>query len=363
MIRVMILATDLERGGLPLRLLRLAPTLRACGVEPIIGCLARPGPVSGELQRAGFETFSCDAVGRFDVSCLRRLASHVRRVNPDVLHGALFHANLAVRLVGRLDRARPVVTTTVTIEIERRWHRWVESMTAGLSDVHVANSRAVAEHLVGELGFPADRVVVIPNAVDAARIASAPLIDRAAWGISDDEALVIWVGRMDPVKNLHTLIEGIGMVKQARRVVAVLIGDGPERGRVERQIARCHLEDTVRLVGWRADAASWMRSADALVLTSRTEGSPNVVLEAIAAGCPVVASDLPSCRELIVDSSLGQLCRVGDAGDFARGLATVLTAGRRSLDGESRCRLMERHDLCAIGRLWRGVYEMAMSHS
>ncbi len=362
MIRVMIVATDLELGGLPLRLVRLAPYLRLAGVEPIIGCLARPGPVSAMLENAGFSTFSSDAAGRFDVSCLRRLASLVRRFNPDVLQGALFHANLAVRTVGRCDRARPIVTSTVTIEIERRWHRISESLTAGMSDLHVANSNAVAAHLVDELGFPPDRVTVIPNGVDADAIGAAVPVDRAAFELPTDEALLVWVGRMDPVKDLTALVDTVHTLRAHRRVRLVLIGDGSELGAVERRIEECQLNGIVRSIGWQRDIAPWLRAADALVLTSRTEGSPNVVLEAIAAGCPVVASDLPSCRELVTSRCVGQLCRVGDTVDFVRGIEAVLSGGLRTSGAADRRAVLSRHRLDAVGRQWRDLYDLVLSH-
>lgn len=362
MIRVMIVATDLELGGLPLRLVRLAPYLRLSGVEPIIGCLARRGPASAMLETAGFTTFSCDASGRFDVSCLRRLASLVRRFNPDVLQGALFHANLAVRTVGQCDRARPIVTSTVTIEIERRWHRMGESLTAGMSDLHVANSDAVAAHLVDELGFPTERVTVIPNGVDADAIAAAVPVDRTAFELPTDEALLVWVGRMDPVKDLTTLVDTIHRVRAHRRVRLVLIGDGPERGVVERRIEKCQVNGIVRCVGWRQDVASWLRAADALVLTSRTEGSPNVLLEAIAAGCPVVASDLPSCRELILSPWLGRLCRVGDTAGFVQGIEAVLSGGIRIGGAADRRAVLGRHRLDAVAGQWNHLYSLVLSH-
>lgn len=362
MIRVMIVATDLELGGLPLRLSRLAPYLRQAGVEPIIGCLSRPGPVSGMLERAGFSTFSCDAAGRFDVSCLARLASLVRQFNPDVIQGALFHANLAVRLAGRCDGARPIVTTTVTIEVERHWHRWGESLTAGLSDLHVANSNAVATHVVDDLGFSQERVVVIPNAVDVESITATIPIDRSSWELSGDAALLVWAGRMDPIKDLTTLLDAVDTIRTRRAVALVLIGDGPERSAVERRIAERHLGDTITCIGWQRDVASWLRAADALVLTSRTEGSPNVVLEAIAAGCPVVVSDLPSCRELVTGQSVGRLCRVGDTTEFVHGIEAVLSGGLRAAGAAERQAVLNRHRLDAIGRQWRQLFDLVLSH-
>ncbi len=93
--RVALLVTDLERGGTPLRLVRLARGLSAAGVEVHAGCLAPRGPLSSELTAAGLATFACDAEDARDFLALKRLSQHMRRVQPDLIHATLLHANVA----------------------------------------------------------------------------------------------------------------------------------------------------------------------------------------------------------------------------------------------------------------------------
>lgn len=354
-----MLSTDLQRGGFPLRLARLAVGLRGRGVEPVVGCLASRGPMHEYLESAGIETFSCDAGGRFDPKCIWRLAGHVRRINPDLIHSSLFHANLAARLVGRIDRCRPLVTGSVTIEIERRWHRVGEALTCGWSDVHVANSEAVAEHLRADLGFPPERVVVIPNGVSVDEVERAPAVDRRREGLAVDVPLVLWAGRMDPVKNLPLFIEIISAVAAQMEVQAVLLGDGPERGRVESLIQRRRLEGVVRLAPWSDNVWGWLKAADLLVFPSLTEGSPNVVLEAMASGCPVIASDEPACRELIEHDKHGWLCPSRSTAAFAELVCYALAhhRERERVAKAARVRVAERHDAGAVVESWRTLYE------
>ncbi len=328
-IRVLYLTTDLQKGGLPLRLCNLVRRLSGAGVEPVVGCLATRGPLHDVLDDAGIETFHCDARGGWDARCLVEFSRVIQRINPDLIHASLFHANLAARLCGRIDRSRPIVTSTVTIEVERRWHRRIEALTCGLSDVHVGNSPAVARHLIDDLGFPPGLVCVIPNGIDIAAIDEAPPMRRASFGIRDDSPLMVWAGRMDPVKNLETLIEAVVWIRRERVIQLALIGDGPERGRIQSFVERRGLANIVRFVGWSDHVAGWLKSADVLVFPSRTEGCPNVVLEAMAAQCPIVASRIPAHEAIFGAGGAARLCAWNDALSYADAIRCVLDDDRR----------------------------------
>jgi len=359
----MMLSTDLQPGGYPLRLARLAMALRDRGVEPIVGCLARRGSLHESLESAGIATFSCDARGGFDATCLWRLARHVRRIDPDVIHAGLFHANLAARLAGRLDRSRPIITSTITIEIERHLHRWGEALTGGGSDLHIANAPSVAEHVRTDLGFSAERVVLLRNGVDLAAVDQAVPAHRAELGIPEGVPLLIWAGRMDPIKDLPTLVEIVARMHETHGAHALLLGDGPERSRVAKLVPLHELTNVVHMPGWRSDVVSWLKAADLLVFPSRTEGSSNVMLEAMAAGCAVVASDIAPCRDLIVSGVSGVLCPPGAVGRFATECSALLVRAnkRQRLSQNARERVELDHSLPSIVESLLGVYQLVLS--
>ena len=357
--RVLYLSTDLQRGGLPLRLCRLVLRLRELGVTPIVGCLKGPGPLSEELAQVGVETFACHGRGGLDVACLWRLARYVRQYDPDLIHASLFHANLAARIVGRFDRVRPIVTSTVTVEIERATHRIGEWAMAGWSDIHVANAEAVAAHLRDDLAIPSDRIVVICNGIEVETLSRTAPIDREDFGIPRDVPFILGAVRMNPVKDLATFIEAVAMVASRRDVRAVLLGDGPERRRVAALASSSGAADSFVLPGWSLNVAGWLRAASCVVLTSRTEGCPNVLLEAMGCHCPVIASDIPSCRELIREGVHGVLSPVGNPGAFATAIDKVLddpeTARERAAAAYERvCR---DFDLGAVSKTWLGLYD------
>jgi len=362
-LRVMLLSTDLEKGGLPLRLVRLAKHLHTVDVEPIVGCLARRGPLNERLTSLGITNFSCDAVGPFDVRCLGRLARWVRALDPDLIHSSLFHANLATRLIGRLDRQRPLLTSTVTIETRRRWHLALEALTCDRSDLHVANSEAVARHLRQDVGLSPDRLMVIPNGLDLAEIERVSPARRDALGLRRDVPLIVWAGRMDPVKNLETVIDAVEKMNRQRAVQLLLLGDGPQRSTIETRVAMRGLQSSVHFAGWSENVIGWLKTADLLLLPSWTEGSPNVVLEAMACGCPVVASDVPGCRELITQGETGRLCCSGNVQGFVRevlGLLDDVALRRRLSERALRC-IRRGHDIQDVVVRWRSAYDRLIS--
>jgi glycosyltransferase involved in cell wall biosynthesis len=297
--RVALLVTDLERGGTPLRLARLARGLKQAGVEVYVGCLAPPGPVGTALELDGVPTFECGARSSRDLLALRRLARHLRRIKPDLVHATLTHANVAARLVGDWLRI-PVVTSTATIEVERRWHRVVERCTASLDRGQIVNSKALADHVARSFGVPRERIYVVPPLLDVVPRRIDRDRARGQLGVPADAFVVLWVGRLDPVKRLDVAVACAERLAE-QRCHLLLAGDGPARAEVEALVRGSRASPRIHLLGWQTDLGPALSAADAFLFPSLTEGMPNAVLEAMAFGLPVVGSRIPALCELAGD--------------------------------------------------------------
>jgi len=187
-----------------------------------------------------------------------------------------------------------------------------------------------------EAGVDRNKVHVVPNGVDAARFHHRPAAEaRQALGnsgITAEDRVVLFVGNLVPVKGPDLLIEAWAELQAGRSgrrdepgLRLVVIGDGPMRGRISRQAARLRVSGSVSLLGSRPheEVALWMNAADALCLCSRNEGMPNVVLEALASGLPVAATDVGACREILDGEPAGRVVPAGGA-DQAQRLAKAL---------------------------------------
>ena len=135
---------------------------------------------------------------------------------------------------------------------------------------------------------------------------------------------MLWAGRLDPVKGLLVLINAFGDVASQTSAHLLLAGDGPLRLKLAKQIARLNLGARVHLLGPRTDVPGLLKIATVFVFPSRTEGLPNALLEAMAAGCPIIATDVPGCRDLITHDRTGLLVPYGDTSRLADGIRHLI---------------------------------------
>lgn len=321
--RVAFCITELDPGGAERQLVRLATRLDRNLFEPEVICLAGEGPLVTPLREAGMPVTCLGARGAFDApSIVFRLRRHFRRSRPDLVQTFLFHANVLGRVAARLAGV-PVVVSGIRVAERRRWHLRLDRITDRLVDRHVCVSRAVAEFSRREGGLPERKIVVIPNAVDVAAIKTAPRADLAEFDFPPQARMILFVGRLDEQKNPVRLIEAFRIVAATHADVRLLIvGQGPLEGELRRSAAP--LGDRVRFAGRREDVPSLLKAATCLALPSRWEGMPNVVLEAMAAGTPVVAAPAEGIGELLRDGAAGTIVHAAGSAEFASALGSVL---------------------------------------
>ena len=325
-IDLLYVITDLELGGVPLHLHRLVRAMRAKGITAAVVSLTSLGPVGMLLEADGVTVYSCEGRGGWDFRVITRLAKIIQAAQPGLIHSLLFHANLATRWAAakvRYSTSR-VLCEIQTVEVERRWHLWVDRVTYDGCRVTIGNSTSVIEHLATHAKIPRDRLRLVRGGIDPAPIQAAKSIERTSLGLPHDAAMVLWVGRLDAVKGLSLLIESFRLIAQESNAHLCLAGAGPIREQLERQVRALQLAHCVHFLGSRTDVAALLQAADVFVFPSRTEGLPNALLEAMAAACPIVTTDVSGCRDLIVNGQLGQILPCGDTPALAAAMRLLL---------------------------------------
>lgn len=338
-IDVFYLVTELHLGGAERQMFQLARSLHRAGWRVAAGCLFGAGEVAGWLRAEGIEV-RCYDVPRRPASGFASLIADLRVLRPPILHCFLFHANLAGRLAGRLAGA-PRILCSVRVCEPRPSHLLLDALTQGLCDRVVVNSEGLRAHCAGRGRIRPARIAVIPNGVDLELF---PLRrDEPAGALAIGAA-----GRLEPQKGFEDLVEAVSLLKRGGVACKLRIaGDGPLRMRLEELALSGGIHDQVELCGRVEDMARFLAGFHVVALPSRWEGMPNVMLEAMATGVPVVATRIPGIEEVLDGGNCGVLVRAGSPALLAAAIAGLAAdpAERRAMAINARKRVESRYGL------------------
>jgi glycosyltransferase involved in cell wall biosynthesis len=325
--------------------------------------LREPG-VLGEALDPATELRAGLAPGRLPLGAIRRLRA--RLVGSDALY-ALDHQNAVVLAAAAAPlaavRRRVVAIHTTGLWGGRRSLGRAFRSVLGSYQAVLALSPGHARYLIEREGVPEEKIRVVPNGVDLTRFENLPRRDaaRERLGIPPEAEVVGSVAMLRPEKNQALLLEAAARLRRRRPgLVVVLAGEGPERERLTARAGREDLAGTVRFLGSRADVPEILPAFDAFVLSSlpAVETQPVAVLEAMAAGVPVVATRVGDLEALLEEGRAGILVPSGDAEALARAVERLLDAPaeRAALAGRGRA-VAERFSLDASVRALEDVLE------
>lgn len=328
------------------------PPLEAAGIE--VHCL---GARAGKVGWIGNPSYVWQVL-----RVLRRLKRLFRQKPPELVQTFLFHANIVGRIAARRARVRPVLSGIRVAEGGSRWHLWVDRWTAGLVDRHVCVSQAVARFSAAQARLSAEKLVVIPNGVDLAAYPTGTPADLAALGVPPGQAVVVYVGRLARQKGVEWLLRSAPRwLGQLPECDLLLVGSGPQRQPLERLCGELGIRDRVHFAGWRPDVPEILAASRLLVLPSRWEGMPNVVLEAMASRLPVVATRAQGVEELLGPAAAAQTVPFGDCEALTQRVVAMVRDPQAAaeLGAANRARAEQGFSLeamvAAYERLWESL--------
>ena len=273
-----------------------------------------------------------------------KMVAYIRQEEPDAILAAKDHSIKSALLARRFCRHKPRVVAKLTNHqstiLRRRLKRILAFWAYPYADRFVAVSEGVKEDFVETFGVDRSRISVIYNPVITRDFPS-----RAAARLENDRSevqvpLIIAAGRLAWQKGFDVLVDAFWQFRKSRDGKLIILGEGAERAVIEAQIEKRGLTGDVELRGYVADPVPWMARASLFVLSSRHEGLGNVLVEALAAGAPVVSTDCPSGpREILEDGKLGQLVPVDDVEALADAMERTIN---HPPPAEERERSLER---------------------
>jgi glycosyltransferase involved in cell wall biosynthesis len=373
-VKVMLLVHALDIGGAELGVVQLARHLRRCGDTVEIGCLGELGAL-GEDVRQELDVVVHARRPGFDRTLPWRLAQHIRRTRVDVVHAHQRTAFFYGVLSGILH------TTPIVYTEHGPWFgpppsalQVVFNRVLGWRAGHItAVSRDVKRALGALEGFAGRDIAVVPNAIDVARVAAGAPGGRDAarrrFGLPLHAPILGTVGRLDPVKNHRLLVHVVARLRRRLpNALLVLVGDGPERTALETLVRERSAGDAVRLLGVQRDVERILPAFDVFALSSLSEGIPLSLLEAMAAGVPVVATAVGGIPEaaragedaLLVDGT------PSEEADYVERFATAVEhllrnpASARRLAESAAQRVRQEFDLDVVYQRYRDILAAAV---
>jgi glycosyltransferase involved in cell wall biosynthesis len=335
--RIVQLVEDLQLGGLERLAVDLALAQRRAGHRVLVYCLLHAGPLAAGLEAAGIPVVTFQKSPGFSVSTVLAMAKRLRDDGAEVVHGhnpgVHHYAAIAARVAGVpvCINTRHSVTTSQGQPYQERYFRWVKPLTSHVAFV----CDFVRRGLEPKLGYAPEKCSVILNGIPLA-----PFLAHPASPASRRPRIRFGtIGRLVPAKGHAILIDAFARVAQSAPDADLSIyGYGDLHDALAAQIARLGLEGRVRLEGRTDDSAATLQDFDVFVFSSVNEGLPLVILEAMAAGLPIVSTDVGGIPEVVRKES-AWLCPPGDAGALAGAMLQAVHCADLRERGEAARRL------------------------
>jgi glycosyltransferase involved in cell wall biosynthesis len=314
--RILLLITDLQIGGTPTVVRELALRLaREPDMHVQVACLDRAGPVADQLRENGVLVTPLAARSRLDARVLFRLNQLIRREQIDTVFSFLIHANAAAAATSLANPGVRFIQSIQTTQPNPRWHWILQNIIQHAAQTIVVPSPSVAEAAQNWAGIPPGKIVVIPNAVEPTQFA----LPRS----NTPGKRVGFIGRLDPIKRIDDLITAIALLPA--EVTLDIYGEGSQRSQIESQVARLNLSARIKLHGAIQRAAEALTRMDALALPSDAEGFGLVLIEAMAAGVPVIGTNVPGICDVIVEGNNGILTPPRNPKGLAHAIERILS--------------------------------------
>jgi glycosyltransferase involved in cell wall biosynthesis len=327
--RLLLLSTDMGfGGGAEEQVIRLAYAFQTRNWETMIVSMVPPSPMPADFPEHGIPLVDLGMKRGFpDAQSLFKLSRLIRDFQPDVVHSHMFHANLLARAV-RLIQPFPVLVCTLhaltMAGVKRDWtgiFEFAHQITDGLAERTTTVCHAAAKYYVRRRAVPAGKMMMVPNGIDTLNFR--PTADsrervRRELGV---EGRFVWLAaaRLEMTKAYPTMLRAVARLGEGNHLL-LICGQGSMLDDLKKLVSELELGYHVRFLGLRSDVAELMGAADAFALSSDTEGLPLVLLQASAAGLPIVATNVAGNAEVVVDGVSGYLVPPQDPQAFAQAM-------------------------------------------
>ncbi|MBI5682893.1 MAG: glycosyltransferase [Deltaproteobacteria bacterium] len=351
-IKIIRVVVGLNQGGVQQMILNLFNGLNKEVFEPIALAIENTGAIGREIENAGFRVINL-GLKRGPLSffmIVKRLADVFREERPHIVHGSSYYPSVYSRVAARLTDVPILISHEHTIFQKNRLKRqFVGHLISKFTDRHIAVSNEVKNHVVQWYKIPPEKVETIYNGVDTEYFTPKLSKEDAKkrLNIEPDVFVIGYVGRLSHEKGHRYLFDAIAGLKDRFPLKAVMVGTGKGEKEIMRHAKDAGVEGIVHFLGLRRDIPEILSAFNVFVLPSIQEGFSNALVEAMAMGCPVVATAVSGNKEAIVDGIEGFLIPPADAGTMASAIERLYADRvlRKKMSAAARQRVEEHFSL------------------
>lgn len=326
--KIIHLIQSLDSGGCENILLRTLPLLGE--FEHVIITLKNRGEMAENFEKKNIPVKNIGQRSFFDFFSYRRLLKTVKGMKPDLVVTYLFHADAIGRLFLQAFTRKKIIPFLRTTYNHPKYRkaRIFEKLTRYFVKHYLANSESVKNYYIKNIGVPREKITVIPNGIDVAYYQSLERNEnlRIEFDINPDETAIICVANLHINKGHQYLLEAFEEVyKDNQKTKLLLVGDGEEKKNLLEQIEDYDSKNNILFLGKRNDVPEFLKISDIFVLPTLFEGMSNAIIEAMAAGVPVITTDIPENRDLIENEKTGILFPVKNIHRLIEAIKSLMT--------------------------------------
>ena len=367
-IKILYIITSSGIGGAEKILYYTATGLDYNKYDVSVCSLKNKGEIARALEKQGIEVCCLHMGGResflgclSSIIALIRLFPYLVRIRPTIVHSFLFRANILARIAGYLTGIPIIISSVRVMGGEKKYFHYVEMITSFMVDHYVTVSESVKRYIIDKSKISAEKISVIYNGVNIkSQDNSYEQNPKMPFKIEDKDRILMTVGRLHKQKGHCYLIQAVSKVrKEFPKVKLLVIGEGEEENNLKKLVKSLDLMNEVIFAGLSSDMERILPMAELFILPSLWEGLPNALLEAMAAGKPVVATKVGGIPEIVVHGETGVLIPPRDTDALAIAIIDLLQNRLKAKDmGEAgRIRAGKRFSIYKMIEKTENLYQ------
>jgi len=319
-IEVLFITVGMDVGGTERMLVSILKNIDREKYDVSLCCLEREGQLHTEIEKENIEIICLNLPKKpllfsafLHFLAIFRIYAILKRKEIKIVHSFLPRANIISRIAGYMAGVPIVISSNRTSQIRKRYYLLLDWLTSPLVDKITAVSNAVGKYTIKKMKMKRDKIAVIENGIDFKNL-EIEHYRKEDWGINSNTDVIGIVGRLVPVKGHKCFLRAAQIIKrESPHVKFFIVGDGPERERLKQMVRDLDLIDNIVFTGMVQNIFKFMKIFDILVSCSLWEGMSNSILEAMAMGKPVVATQVGGTPEIVIDGVNGFLVPPKDA--------------------------------------------------